>query len=107
MARDVPSAGGESRVLRQGSTSLVWRASRRSRGVFQTHAVVYERGEDGREGERGVSVARDIFVCEVAAVCDVVDHRREQDRHRADARYHGAPAKFERFDTIGDYRRAV
>ena len=54
--------------------SLVWRTLRRSRGVFQAYPVVYERGEYVREGERGGSVARDIFVCEVAAVCDIVDH---------------------------------
>ena len=91
MGQDIPSARGESRLLRQGSTSLGWRAPRRSRGVFQTHPVVYERGEDGLEGERDVSVVRGISIYEVAAVCDIVGHRSGRYRPRADARYHGAP----------------
>ena len=44
MARDVPSAGGESRPPRQGSTLLGRRTYQRPREVFRTYAVVYKRG---------------------------------------------------------------
>ena len=76
MARDVPDARGKSRLLRQGSTLL----ARCPRGVFPTHPVVYERGEDNREDRLGykVSVAWGTFACEVAAVREVVGHRSER-----------------------------
>ena len=85
MARDIPSAGGESRLLRQGSMVPV----NCSRGAFPTHSVVYERGEDDRAG-RDISVVWEILPCEVTAVCDIVDYQSGIYQLRADARYHGA-----------------
>ena len=75
MAQDLPRAAGESRPLRQGSTLLAWRALRRSREIFKTHPVVYQRGEDGFDDEHDVLIIQDILPWEVAAVCDVADHQ--------------------------------
>jgi len=77
MVRDIPGAGGKSRPPRQGSAHLHRRAGLGSSELFRIHLVVYKRANLDLVGTMGVSAVLDTFTLEVAAICDLFNHRGE------------------------------